>query len=72
MTAKFLRVEKELGEPLAAWIERHRMDGMGWQWLAIELTRVTGVMVDPGELEQWRDATAHSVTYRADPFDLLG
>lgn len=70
MTVKFLEAERKLGEPLAAWTDHHRSDGMSWAWLAIELSRLTGVMVDPGELEQWHAGTAHSVTYRADPFKL--
>lgn len=68
MTGKFLEAERKLGEPLAQWVQDHQNDG--WAWLAIELSRLTGVMVGAEELAQWWTDLPRSVSYQVDPFKL--
>lgn len=67
---QYLRVETGLGRPLAAWLREQRADGMGWDWIAIEVSRITREVVTAATVRQWFAQTAHSVTYQVDPFKL--
>jgi hypothetical protein len=72
LSPKYLAAERHLGEPLAAWMRRHRDAGESWRDLSFELHRLTGVRVSDVTLARWSEETGHSVSYQVDPLELLG
>lgn len=70
VTDRYARAELKLGQPLAAWLKKHRDAEQSWRWISIELARLTDVMVSDVTLAKWYEQTQHSVTYQVDPFTL--